>query len=148
MTSRMRRILDQQRRRSHSEFVFVREDGKTPLSESMLSKWMKKAVAEAKLDSALTFHSLRHSFGTRLGESRADAFTIMRIMGHSSVTVSQRYVHPTPQTMENAIIRMEEINRAYAAPKKPAKTKNKVEKGSHVFVHGRSRAKMDSAVSY
>jgi hypothetical protein len=29
-------------------------------------------------------------FGTRLGESGADAFTIMRLMGHSTVTVSQR----------------------------------------------------------
>jgi integrase len=47
-------------------------------------------------------HSLRHTFGTRLGEAGADAFTIMRIMGHSSITVSQRYVHPTPETMERA----------------------------------------------
>ena len=27
---------------------------------------------------------------TRLGEARADAFTIMRIAGHGSVTLSQR----------------------------------------------------------
>ena len=26
----------------------------------------------------------------------------MRIMGHSTITVSQRYVHTTPETMENA----------------------------------------------
>ena len=29
-------------------------------------------------------HSLRHTFGTRLGESGADAFTIMRLMRHST----------------------------------------------------------------
>jgi integrase/recombinase XerC len=52
-------------------------------------------------------HSFRHSFGTRLGEAGADAFTIMRIMGHSSITVSQRYVHPTPKTMENAFLNLE-----------------------------------------
>src|SRR5207244_2474738 len=52
-------------------------------------------------------HSFRHSFGTRLGEAGADAFTIMRIMGHSSITVSQRYVHPTSATMENAIMGLE-----------------------------------------
>jgi len=33
---------------------------------------------------------------TRLGESGVDAFTIMRIAGHSSIVVSQRYIHPTP----------------------------------------------------
>jgi hypothetical protein len=34
----------------------------------------------------------------------------MRIAGHSSVTVSQRYVHPTPEGMERAFERLEELN--------------------------------------
>jgi integrase len=42
-------------------------------------------------------HSLRHTMLTRLGEAGVDAFTIMRIAGHSSVVVSQRYIHPTPR---------------------------------------------------
>ena len=55
-------------------------------------------------------HSLRHTMLTRLGEAGADAFTIMRIAGHSSVTVSQRYVHPTPEGMERAFERLENLN--------------------------------------
>lgn len=47
---------------------------------------------------------------TRLGEAGADAFTIMRIAGHSSVTVSQRYVHPTPEGLERAFERLEKLN--------------------------------------
>jgi len=47
---------------------------------------------------------------TRLGEAGADAFTIMKIAGHSSVTVSQRYVHPTPEGMERAFDRLQELN--------------------------------------
>ena len=47
---------------------------------------------------------------TRLGEAGADAFTIMRIAGHSSVTVSQRYVHPTPEGLERAFERLEDLN--------------------------------------
>jgi len=49
---------------------------------------------------------------TRLGEAGADAFTIMKIAGHSSVTVSQRYVHPTPEGMERAFERLENLNAA------------------------------------
>ena len=50
---------------------------------------------------------------TRLGEAGADAFIIiMRIAGHSSVTVSQRYVHPTPEGMERAFERLEDLNAA------------------------------------
>ena len=37
-------------------------------------------------------HSFRHTYGTRLGEGGADAFTIMKLMGHSTVLVSQLYV--------------------------------------------------------
>jgi hypothetical protein len=50
-----------------------------------------------------------------LGESGADAFSIMKIMGHSSVTVSQRYVHPTPEILERAFERLEERNQGAAA---------------------------------
>ena len=34
----------------------------------------------------------------------------MRIAGHSSVTVSQRYVHPTPEAIERAFQRLENLN--------------------------------------
>jgi hypothetical protein len=43
----------------------------------------------------------------RLGESGASAFSIMRIAGHSSITVSQRYVHPSPESLERAFERFE-----------------------------------------
>jgi hypothetical protein len=56
-------------------------------------------------------HSLRHTYGTRLGQGGADAFSIMRLMGHSSVTISQRYVHPTPEALERAVERLEALNR-------------------------------------
>jgi hypothetical protein len=62
------------------------------------------------LPSDFVVHSLRHTMLTRLGEAGADAFTIMRIAGHSSVTVSQRYVHPTPEGMERAFERLEKSN--------------------------------------
>jgi integrase len=41
-------------------------------------------------------HCLRHTSGTRLGEAGAAAYTIIRLTGHSTVTVSQRYAYPTP----------------------------------------------------
>lgn len=55
-------------------------------------------------------HCLRHTFGIRLGESGADAFTIMKLMGHSSVAVSQRHVHACPETMELAVERLGALN--------------------------------------
>ena len=56
---------------------------------------------------------------TRLGESGVDAFTIMRIAGHSSVVVSQRYIHPTPEAVERAF---ERLQLSGEAAEKPAET--------------------------
>jgi len=44
---------------------------------------------------------------TRLGESGADAFTIVRIAGHSSIMVPQRYGHPSPEAVERAFERLQ-----------------------------------------
>jgi integrase len=52
-------------------------------------------------------HSCRHTFCTRLGASGVDAFTLQKLAGHSSITVSARYVHPDQKNMENAIARLE-----------------------------------------
>ena len=60
-----------------------------------------ESLADKKLDDVtMELHSLRHTYLTRLGLAGVEAFTIMRLAGHGSVTVSQRYVHPTPQAME------------------------------------------------
>jgi hypothetical protein len=47
---------------------------------------------------------------TRPGEAGAGAFTIMRIAGHSSVSVSRQYVHPTPESLERPFERSEDLN--------------------------------------
>jgi hypothetical protein len=39
----------------------------------------------------------------------------MRAMGHSTVTVSQKYVHPTPEAMERAFEPLEALNQKAAA---------------------------------
>ena len=63
-----------------------------------------------RLPKDLVVYSLRHTMLTRLGEAGADAFTIMRSAGHSSVTVSQKYVHPSPESIERAFAKLEALN--------------------------------------
>ena len=77
----------------------------------------RKLVRKQAFPKEFVIHSARHTCLTRLGEAGADAFTIMKLAGHSSVTVSQRYVHPTPEAVERAFDRLEALNRlALAAP--------------------------------
>ena len=69
---------------------------------------------------------------TRLGEAGADAFTIMRIAGHSSVTISQRYVHPSPEAVEKAFERLDAINREKRGEPSALPTKIPTSKKSRV----------------
>ena len=45
---------------------------------------------------------LRHTALTRFAESGCDVFTLARIAGHSSITITQRYVHPQADAVERA----------------------------------------------
>ena len=84
--------------------------GDRPMLGTSLDHLHRQQRETMRMPQEFVLHSLRHTYGTRLGEAGADAFTIMRLMGHSSVTVSQRYVHPTPEALERAVERLESLN--------------------------------------
>jgi integrase len=60
------------------------------ISESTLQHQHQDLRDKLGLDPEFVLHSLRHTMLTRLGEQGTDAFTIKRIAGHSSITVSER----------------------------------------------------------
>ena len=68
-------------------------------------------------------YDCRHTFLTRLGESNADPFSIQRIAGHASILMSQRYVHPTPERLEDAFVRLERYNSAKEEQRKAEEQK-------------------------
>ena len=91
--------------------MFPAEDG-GPWLVSSLDHQHNALRDVLKMSAAFVIHSLRHTVLTRLGESGADAFTIMKIAGHSSVTVSQRYGHPSPESVENVFAKLDMLNRS------------------------------------
>src|ERR1035441_9037149 len=60
---------------------------------------------ELKLAKVRSFevYSIRHTFLTRLGESGCDVWTLARVAGHSNISISQRYVHPSEDAVLNAL---------------------------------------------
>ena len=110
LSPRLRVMLDARKASSQSAYVFTDETGRKPLSIWTLQDQHKRMRQALKLPADAVIHSFRHTFGTRLGEAGADAFTIMKAMGHSSVLVSQKYVHPTPEAMERAFERLDTAN--------------------------------------
>lgn len=48
-------------------------------------------------------HSLRHTFGTRLGEADVNVKKIQRLMGHADIKMTLRYVHPGEEGLRVAV---------------------------------------------
>jgi len=110
LSPRVRAMLDSRKASRESAYVFTEDAGTKPVSIWRLEDQHKRIRQALKLPADAVIHSFRHTFGTRLGETGADAFTIMKVMGHSTVVVSQKYVHPTPEAMERAIERLDAAN--------------------------------------
>ena len=56
-----------------------------------------------KLGLGFRLYDLRHTFGSRAAMAGVDLPTLKELMGHSSITLTMRYVHPTPAHKKEAI---------------------------------------------
>jgi integrase len=110
LTARAAEMLRARKADAKSAWVFPGDSPGAPFLTSSLDHQHSEVRTALELPDDFVVHSLRHTMLTRLGEAGADAFTIMRIAGHSSVSVSQRYVHPTPEGLERAFERLEKLN--------------------------------------
>ena len=127
LTIEARAILERQKTISRSQYVFVRFGGRVdedlwytaPLSRHTLCHQFTERRRDMGLPWDAVLHSTRHTALTDLGASGADAFTIKAIAGHASVTTSQRYVHPVPETIQRAVSRLGEYREAEAAAFRP-----------------------------
>ena len=62
------------------------------------------ACARAKIEPAVTFHELRHSYASLLAQAGADLLTISKLLGHADTRVTARhYAHLTDTTLANAV---------------------------------------------
>jgi integrase len=109
LTARVQTMLAARPEKSTSEFVFPGSTGK-PMLVTSLDHLHANVRKTLKMPADFVVHSLRHTMLTRLGMLGVDAFTIMKIAGHSSITISQRYVHPSPESVERAFEKLEVSN--------------------------------------
>ncbi len=109
LTGRVRQMLEGRASSAEGPLVFATVN-QGPYLGTYLNRLHQGVRNLLKLPKDFVLHSFRHTMLTRLGEAGVDAFTIMRIAGHSSIVVSQRYVHPSPEAMERAIERLEAAN--------------------------------------
>ncbi len=95
--------------RTDGELVFAHPESGRPLDRSKLVRRFKQAVKRAEVRQ-VTFHELRHTFGTRMAAAGVPLRTIQHWMGHADAKTTQVYAHYQPSDSE-----AEAIDRAFAS---------------------------------
>ena len=57
---------------------------------------------------SFVLYDLRHTFATRMAEAGVDLATIAAILGHNSIRIVERYVHPTAEHKRAAMVKYAE----------------------------------------
>jgi len=73
------------------------------LNEDYVSKQFKKVVREVGLTENIHFHTLRHSFASRLIQKGASVFVVKELLGHEDIKTTQIYSHLQTENLTEAI---------------------------------------------
>lgn len=94
-------VLIDTKRDATSDFVFSL-DGNA-LDQYFLVKQLKRYVKSAGPGTGLSFHSLRHTFASRLMMRDVSPYEVHRLLGHSGAAVTQIYTRPSSDPLSNAV---------------------------------------------
>ncbi|MBD0371123.1 MAG: site-specific integrase [Pyrinomonadaceae bacterium] len=93
-------LLELYNRDTGSEYLFV--SWRTGEQFKEIKNGFRRALELAKIKGACLY-TMRHTFGTRLGEKGYTAYEIMALMGHKDIKTSSRYVHSTDGRKREAV---------------------------------------------
>tara|TARA_B100000497_G_C7591764_1_gene355836 strand:+ start:33 stop:947 length:915 start_codon:yes stop_codon:yes gene_type:complete len=91
-------------KKNFEDTLFLNERG-TNLSRNMIFIIINKLKKQSNINKKIGPHTLRHSFATHLIENGADLITIQKMMGHESITTTERYLHVNKKHLIDSLIK-------------------------------------------
>ena len=88
-------------------------------------EWFQNCLVDAGIKN-FTWHSLRHTFGSRLLMAGVDIRTVQELMGHRTITMTLRYSHLAPQHQLAAVQKL-----CDAAATQKGETDGRTDSGVH-----------------
>ena len=87
---------------SGNDYIFYRVIG-IKLTEDYVSKQFKKAVRGSGLNDKIHFHTLRHSFASRLIQKGVSVFVVKELLGHEDIKTTLIYSHLKTENLAEAV---------------------------------------------
>ena len=114
MTADVKTIFMQMDQGGKQDLVFP--DRKSGGTRKQISKSFPRAVAETGLNEGIddrrqrvTFHTLRHTFASWLVMEGISLYEVKELLGHASLTMTERYAHLAPDRNRRAAATMEQV---------------------------------------
>lgn len=98
-----RRVLEYWALGKRNEFVFYNPETGKPFVD--LKAGFALACKKAGVE-GVTWHTLRHTFASRLLNRGVDIVTVQQLLGHSTVTVTMRYTHTNLDSKRAAVAKL------------------------------------------
>lgn len=83
------------------EILFVSKRGQ-PLDRILVWRMIKRYAKGAGITKSISPHTLRHSFATHLLDNGADLRVIQEMLGHASISSTDRYTHVSRTRLQEA----------------------------------------------
>ncbi|MFC2160140.1 tyrosine-type recombinase/integrase [Acidobacteriota bacterium] len=86
--------------KARSEYVFTNPENGNPLKN--VRRGFENACRRASIEK-LRWHDLRHTFSCRLVQKGCDIETLRALLGHHSITITERYIHTNKSQKKQAV---------------------------------------------
>jgi integrase len=92
-------------KQTESGFVFAKRNGQ-PYDPNHVSYIFRSAIRRLGFPRELHCHSSRHTWASMLVANGVPIYTVSKLLGHSSIQMTERYAHLQPDQMHDVINRL------------------------------------------
>ena len=111
MTGEVKAMLEAKATGKPNDLLYPGPKGEV---QTEVSHTFKRVVKELGFNEGIedrrnkaVFHSLRHTFASWLVQNGVDLYVVKEMMGHSTITLTERYAHLKPQNSQSAVAVLE-----------------------------------------
>ena len=105
MTSRIREVLERHEKKSNGLIFTDRHGNRIARVSNTFRRIADEMFNEGVKDSRMRvcFHTLRHTFASRLVQNGVSLFEVKELLGHSDFSMTQRYSHLSPEGLQRVV---------------------------------------------